>query len=492
MKRLSFLIFIIGLFFTQALYASERKEEGVGLTIYSTPTKGSYYTQTQPGFAIIKEWRRLFLKKGINTTSFQDVAKLIDPSTVSFKSLTDPEGTKVIEQNYEYDLVGRQKLLEKYIDQEIFLEHEYEETQEVVRRKGKLLSTTGGTVVEMDGEIHLDPKGRIILPSLKEGLITKPTLVWLIQAKRSGEHLAKVTYETKGIGWNADYIAVVKESDQALDLSGWVTIDNKSGATYQDAELKLVAGDIHRVAPPGRVHEPMRYLTKAMAEKEEVGFVEKPFFEYHLYTLRQKTTLKDNSMKQLSLFDPASGVPVQKILLYYGHIGPYYFYSSPAMDRELGTRCNKKVDIYLTFKNAKSSNLGIPLPAGRVRVYKEDPDDASLEFIGEDWIDHTPKDEEVKLKLGCAFDVVGERKQTDFKVEYHHHWMEESFEINLRNHKDEAVEVIVKENLFRWVNWEIKKSSHPYEKIDSRTIHFKVRVAKDEEKKITYTVRYTW
>jgi len=485
MKR--FLIVALALFLLGSLsWAEERNKEGVGLTIYSAPGQGG-----SGGYAIVKEWRRLNLKRGRNIFKFQDVANLIDPTTVSFKSLTDPENTLVLEQNFEYDLVSTEKLLAKYIDKKIILEKEDDRGMATGRKEATLLSAQGGNVVEMDGQIHLNPAGRIILPELPEGLITRPTLVWLLEADKEGSHLTKVTYETKGLGWHSDYIVIAKEGDRALDLSGWVTIDNKSGATYKDAQLKLVAGDVHRAPEPDRVYE-RRYKALAAVESEGSGFAEKSFFEYHLYTLGRPSTLSDNSIKQLELFRPVLDVPAKKIFLYYGNPGRYYFFSSPQTDRNLGTQSNKKVDIYLSFKNDEYSGLAIPLPAGRVRVYKEDPDDGSLEFIGEDAIDHTPKDEEVLLKLGSAFDIVGERKQTDFKVDNDRDWMEESFEIALRNHKQEDVEVTVKENLFRWVNWEITENSHPYEKIDSRTIHFKVKAPKDEEVKITYTVKYTW
>jgi hypothetical protein len=481
--------------------ARERREEGVGLTIYSAPITqgiqpyiqryvGGRYIQVPRGFAIVKEWREIPFEYGENRVSFQDVAKLIDPATVHFKSLTDPDGTSVIEQNYEYDLVNTQKLLEKYIDKEIILEVEKEDGK-IERKRAVLLSIEGGRVVRMDGKIHINPPGRVILPELPEGLITRPTLVWLVHARRSGTHLTKVTYETKGIMWSADYTAVIDQDERRVDLSAWVTIDNRSGATYKDAEIKLIAGDVHRVVEEARILPLARYAMDAVKEPER-GFVEKPFFEYHLYTLKRPSTIKDNSQKQIELFHPVESVPCEKILLYYGNPGRYRFSPSPLTDRSLGISTNKKVDIYLTFKNDKGSGLGIPLPAGKVRVYKEDPDDGSLEFIGEDKIDHTPKDEEVMLKLGCAFDVVGERKQVDFSCNYDDDWMRERFEITLRNHKDEDVEIIVKENLFRWIEWEIIESSHPYEKVDARTIHFKVRVPKESERKVTYTVEYTW
>ena len=482
----------------------KRATEGKGLTIYTPPQQPGrpvqYYTQqwiggrrvqVPQGYAVVKDWRKIDLKRGGNVIRFQDVAKLIDASTVHFKSLTDPEGTFVVEQNYEYDLVSREKLLEKYIDREITLPPPPDEDWPA--RKGTLLSTQGGMVVEIDGKIHINPPqtGGIVLPALPGGLITRPTLVWLLDAERGGEHLAKVTYQTGGILWMADYTAVTKKNDTAIDLSGWVTIDNQSGATYEDAQIKLVAGDVHRAAEPGQVVEAVRARSMAKGAPE-AGFEEKAFFEYHLYTLGRPSTVKDNSQKQIELFPPVENVPAKKIFLYFGATRAPWWGGSPHTDRNLGTESNKKVDIYMAFDNSDKSGLGIPLPAGRVRVYKEDEADGSLEFIGEDRIDHTPKDERVLLKLGSAFDIVGERTQTDFRVDTRAHWLDESFEIKLRNHKEEDVEIIVKEVLFRWVNWEIRQKSHNFEKIDSRTIHFPVRVPKDGEVTVTYTVHYTW
>jgi hypothetical protein len=229
----------------------------------------------------------------------------------------------------------------------------------------------------------------------------------------------------------------------------------------------------------------------AMLEKS--GFEEKAFFEYHLYTLGRPTTLPDNSTKQIELFPTARGVPCEKVLVYYGLSAGYRgFFSSPRMDRNFGTQSNKKVDIYLRFKNEKKAGMGMALPSGRIRVSKLDPADDTLEFIGEDVIDHTPKDEEVLIKMGSAFDVVGERKQINFKVDTTRKWIEEEIEIKVRNHKEEAVTVIVKENLYRWMNWRISEETHEYEKIDARTVHFPIEVEPDGEQVIRYTVRYTW
>lgn len=487
MKRFIWVLVFLFSFIPDGL-ATE--EEGVSITIYSVPTTRDIrpYIQVPRGFAIVKECRRIFLRDGITRVSFQDVAKLIDPTTVHFKSLTDPQGTYVLEQNYEYDLVSPEKLLERYIHKEIFLDVEVDKGK-VERKSAILLSTKGGMVVKMDSKIHINPPGRVVLPELPEGLITRPTLVWLVNARISGEHLTKVTYETKGIMWNADYTAVIDKDERMLDLSGWVTIDNKSGATYKDADIKLIAGDIHRVEEENaRVY----MLRKERIPEVERGVIERPFFEYHLYALRRPSTIKDNSQKQLELFTPIMNVPCKKILLYYGNPGNWRSLPSPYTERDLRIPTQKKVDIYLTFKNDEGSRLGIPLPAGKVRVYKKDPEDGSIEFVGEDVIEHTPRDEEVMLRLGSTFDVVGERRQVDFRCNYDDNWMRERVEITIRNHKDEDVEVIVKENLFRWRNWEIIESTHPYEKIDARTIHFTLRVPSHKERKITYTVEYTW
>jgi hypothetical protein len=276
-------------------------------------------------------------------------------------------------------------------------------------------------------------------------------------------------------------------------VGAWVSILNQSGASYPDAKLKLIAGDVHRAEPQLQPMAPRaEAMMKAVAADEVAGFDEKAFFEFHLYTLGRRTTLPDNSTKQIELFDVAHRVPAHKTLVYYGQGPIAYWYADPMVDRNFGNQSNHKVDVYLEFKNEEKVGLGIPLPAGRIRVSQADNADGTLEFIGEDVIDHTPKDEKVLVKLGSAFDVVGERRQVDFSVNTTAKWMEEEIEVKLRNHKKEAVEVIVKENLYRWTNWQIKTSSHPYEKQDARTIHFPIKVDKDGEAVVRYRVRYSW
>ncbi|MBI4206703.1 MAG: DUF4139 domain-containing protein [Betaproteobacteria bacterium] len=478
---------------------------GTALTIYSTLRPGAVPPelyrdggrgQSVPGYAVVRNQRELALKSGRNTVRFTDVAALIDPTTVSFESLTDAKGTSVVEQNFQFDLVNTQRLLQKYVDRAITVDQVRGNGVESFR--GTLLSVSGGlTLKREDGSIQILPHNAgIKLPELPGGLITRPTLVWDIAAARAGTHKTRVSYQTGGITWWADYNVTHEEGANAnacrLDVGAWVSIVNQSGASYPDAKLKLVAGDVQRVAPPGQVHSaPM--AARAMAREDRAaGFEEKAFFEYHLYTLGRATTLPDNSTKQIELFPAARGVPCEKTLVYYGLTPAYGFGPSPITDRNYGTQTNKKVDVYLTFKNATENNMGMPLPSGRIRVNKMDSADAALEFIGEDKIDHTPKNEKVLIKMGSAFDVVGERRQVNFSVDTSRRTMSEEIEVKLRNHKREAVTVIVKENLYRWVNWQITSKTHDFRKQDARTIHFPLKVGADGEGVLRYTVQYNW
>lgn len=501
MKKLMAVMCVMVMSCTMAIsQEKERSDEGVGLTIYSKPAKSQqqqyYYGYQNPqeqGYAVVKEWRKLKLDSGRNVIRFEDIAAMIDATTVNFKSLTDPKNTLVVEQNYEYDLVNADKIMSKYIDKEIVLEDK--DGREI---KGTLLSFDGSRIVlnmpKSDQPIQIINRGENIrnirCTTLPGGLITKPTLMWLIDAKKAGEHLAKVTYQTNGMGWNADYTLVTNKDDTTVDLSGWVTIKNNSGAMYKNSELKLVAGDVHRVTPEVQQYAGgMAKAARADELQESRGFAEKAFFEYHLYTLGRKTTLPNNSIKQLELIDPAEKVPAKKIFVYDGAKG-FSYYGYLNQDQNFGAGTNKKVDTYMEFENKKEVGLGIPLPAGKIRVYKKDEDDGSLEFIGEDEIDHTPKDEKIRITLGEAFDIVGERKQTGFKTRPY--WIKESFEIKVKNHKDTDVDVLVKERMYRWTNWEITESSHEYKKLDAFTVHFPIKVKASSEEIITYNVEYTW
>ena len=472
------------------------------VTVYSSARPGTLNPQafrsggegmTVPGYALVREERPFTLKQGRTVLRVSDVPALIDPTTVAFASITDPKNTRVVEQSFEFDLTSTSKLLSKFLDRDITVEQVRGNGVETVG--GTLVGTQGGLILRQgDGSIRVvESHSGIKLPSLPGGLISKPTLVWDIETATAGKHDARFAYQTGGMTWWADYNVTYNDAGGChLDVGAWVTLVNQSGASYADAKLKLIAGDVQRAQPPQRY--PAAPAAQALrAEMKADGFAEKAFFEYHLYTLGRKTSLPDNSTKQIELFPLAPNVGCEKNLVYYGQAGTYLPYGSLTTDRNFGQMSNRKVDVYLRFKNAKANGLGVPLPAGKIRVSKLDPADRSLEFIGEDLIDHTARDETVQIKLGSAFDVVGERKQMDFRIDTTAKWMEEDIEVRVRNQKpDEAASVIVKENLYRWTQWAVTKKTHDFTKEDARTIHFPVRLAPKAEAVVRYTVRYTW
>jgi len=312
-------------------------------------------------------------------------------------------------------------------------------------------------------------------PELPEGLITTPTLQWLLQVAKGGTHRAEVSYLANGINWHADYTAVLEADEKAMDLTGWITVDNRTGATYKNAKLKLLAGDVHRVEERRPTRQMMEKMTLDMAGAVRPAVEEKEFFEYHLYTVTRPATVKDRQTKQIE-FTKAPRVPVRKWFVLESE-NPW----NPQPKEKL------KVDVKLIFTNEEKAGLGIALPKGKVRVFKRDAADGSLEFVGEDRIDHTPKDEKLKLQLGKAFDIVGERRQTDF--EDSNWYYRESYHINVRNHKKEPVKVSVLERFYRWNEWKLT-TAQPYKKIDSRTVEFVLDVPSDATGEIDYTVRY--
>ncbi len=486
--------------------AGQGDSAGNALTIYSTAQRGAISPelyrnggrgQAVPGYAVVRHERDIALNRGRNSVRFTDVAAFIDPTTVMFESLTDSAGTSVVEQNFQFDLVNQEKLLQKYIDQTVKVDKV--RGQSVETFSGTLLSTSGGMILKRDdGAVQLLPHNAgVTLPSLPGGLITRPTLVWDLSAQKGGSHRTRVSYQTTGITWWTDYNLTYSEGSNAnackLDIGAWVSIVNQSGASYPEAKLKLIAGDVQRAQAVGRMDAPRSVAKLAAREEKDAGFAEKAFFEYHLYTLGRPTTLPDNSTKQIELFPAARSVPCEKTLVYYGLAPGYYGYSAnPLTDRNYGVQSNRKVDVYLGFKNSQDHNMGMPLPSGRIRVSKLDNADKTLEFIGEDTIDHTPKNEKVLIRLGSAFDVVGERRQVDFRIDTLRKTMGEDIEIKLRNQKKEPVTVIVKENLYRWVNWQITSKSHDFDKQDARTVHFPVKIAAGGEVTLRYSVQYTW
>lgn len=456
-----------------AVPAAQAEERAMHLTVYNQE------------IALVRDVRSFALKPGVNEVRFGDVAARIDPTSVHVRSGTDPAGTGVLEQNYEYDVVGSAKLLQKYVDQEIELV-----TGDGTQHRGTLLSGADDIVLQDDSggvtAVRREQVREFSFPALPEGLITRPTLVWLLDVQKSGNQRVEVTYMTGGIDWHADYVVQLNEDDTALDLDGWVTLDNQSGATYREARLKLVAGDVNVVRD--QVARGEFVEKEAAAPAAEPAVVEREFFEYHLYDIQRPVTVRDNQTKQIE-FTRATGVPAEKFFVYDGapHLG---FYGYAVSDPGYGTVSNPDVNIYLQIPNEEDAGLGIPLPAGRLRVYKADLD-GSLQFVGEDQIDHTPRDENVRLRLGNAFDIVGERRQTDFR-KIGRDVVEESYEITVRNHKDERVEVRVVEHLFRWSEWEIVNESAGHTKLDQATVEWRLPVPADGEATVTYTVRYSF
>jgi hypothetical protein len=447
--------------------ATGEHQQAVAVTIYNG------------NLGLVKDIRKIQLPPGTHDLQFMDVAAQINPTTVHLKSLTDPKGLRILEQNYEYDLLNPQKLLEKYVGKTIKLWEKNYYTGEERQVDALLLSVNGGPIYQIDGTIHLGHPGRAILPSIPDNLIARPTLVWRLENALSRAQVIEATYLTGGITWRADYILTLNGDDNRGDLNGWVTIDNRSGAAYKDATLKLVAGDLNLARGEREMAEAMGKMA-ARADAPKPAFQEEGFFEYHLYSLEGKTTIKENQSKQISLLS-ASDIPIRKELIYYG-AQQYYRnrYGEPIS--------HQKVGVYLEVANKKENHLGIPLPKGVVRVYKADRS-GSAQFIGEDRIDHTPKDEKVKIKMGEAFDVVGERIQKDWR-KIASSVYEVEWEISLRNHKEEDVEVRVVEPIPG--DWQVLHATHRYEKVEAHTLAFPVKIPKESGVKITYRVRLTF
>ena len=421
---------------------------------------------------LVKDVREVRFPIGLTEAQFMDVAAQIDPTSVHLKSLSDPAGLRILEQNYEYDLLSSDKLLEKYVGRMVRL---YQ--SDGTFHEAKLLSTAG-PVFEINGQIHLGYSGRMVLPSLPENLVAKPTLVWLLRNQTAPAQKVEASYLTGGITWKADYVMVVNDGDTKSDLTGWVTIDNKSGATYANAALKLVAGDVNRARDGRREGRLMELAAKAASAREASrDFAEEGFFEYHLYTLDGRTTIKNQQTKQLALLN-AADVPVTKHLVFYG--AQDYYRTQYGMPMS-----NQKVSVILELQNGKEQRLGVPLPKGKVRVYKADRS-GSQQFIGEDWIDHTPKDERVKIKLGNAFDIVGERTQKEWRKLGAGLW-EVEWEISLRNHKKQDQTVTVIEPVPG--DWQVLHSTHAWEKPEAHTLRFSIPVPKEGAAKLVYRVR---
>jgi len=455
---------------------AEAAGQGVALTIYNQ------------GSALVRDRRQFALTTGLNEIAFDDVAASMDPTSVLFKALDHPLQVGILEQNFQYDLVGATALLQKYLGQTITVV-----TQDGQTTRGKLLSGRDSLILQdSSGQVNVISSSAIqgfSFPDLPEGLISKPTLAWQLNSDRSGQEAFELTYLTGGVSWQSDYVVLLNPDETSIDLDGWVTLNNTSGATFKDALLKLVAGDLQRLQNQGlSAPEAALQAERAAADK---AIDERSFFEYHLYEVPRPVTVKNNETKQVQ-FVSAQGVPAEKFFVYDGtqcRSNPWYcrYAGYPQTDPSYGVSSNPKVMVMVEFD---TEDVDADLPKGRVRLYKEDVDGAAL-LIGEDAIDHTPKGEHLRLYVGDAFDIVGERVQTDFTRPTEKS-LEESYKITLRNHKDEAVEVRVVEHLFRWSDWRILRSSDDYSKLDSSNIEFRVQIPANGERSVTYTVRYFW
>jgi hypothetical protein len=487
MRKFTFVLLWIAVFLLGTLFATANAQDATpDPSQTDTETPAVAVTIYNQGTALVQDRRTFTLQAGENVIDFTDVAALIDPTSVSFNSLTDPLGTFVLEQNYIFDLVGSSALLERYLDETIQLT-----LDDGTQISGQLLSGRNGEIILRDanGSVMVVSAAQVRdmrFPALPDGLITRPTLRWLIDSTSGGDQLVELTYLTGGVNWTADYIILLGEGSTSLDLNGWVTFTNTSGTTFTDAQIKLIAGDVNRVQEQQMVMS-MADMGGEAADERAAQTEQRNFNEYQLYEIVRRVTLNDNETKQVE-FVTGADVPANTFFVYDS--SPYY-YGYVVSDQYYGQTGVTDVQNWLEFSTAEDGGLGADMPAGRVRVYQEDVDGSAL-LIGENRIDHTPEGETVQMYLGNAFDLVGGRTQTDFRL-IGDRVLEETYEIRLRNRKDDqAVEIRVPERLFRWTNWEILSSSHEYTQLDSNTIEYRVTVQPGEEVVITYTVRYDW
>ncbi len=475
-------------------------------------------------FAVVRQQLNLSLKQGSNTVSVTDITAHLEPDSVILRDPAGKRAIQILEQNYRADPVSQGLLLSLYEGKEIdflvrgaerkddhivrgrivrsgYVPHQSSMQrygqQYAMRQSAMAYGEAGQPIIEVDGKLRFSMPGEPLFPSLADDTILKPTLQWLLETDRPGKLDAELSYVTGGMSWKADYSMLAQGSSNRIDVVGWVTLDNQSGRTFEDAKIKLMAGDVSKIRQePGAAYEMAAVSGFAMDSRMPAAVTEKAFEDYHLYTLNRKTTLHDRETKQVE-FLRANGVKAEGIYVYDGVKIDWNRYrgwnpDSLRSDRNYGTDCNPKVWIMKEFVNSQENHLGIPLPRGIVRFYRRD-DDGQLEFTGENVIDHTPKDETVRIYTGNAFDLVGERKRTYYQIDMGAGWLDESFEIKVRNRKDkDAVEIRVVEHLYRWFGWEIVQKSDDFTKTESQTVEFRVKLEPGQEKTITYKVHYTW
>jgi hypothetical protein len=458
-------------FAQSAQTSTEQDQKELAVTVYNS------------NVALVRDVRRVKLPAGTIDLRFMDIAAAVNPATVHIVSLTAPKELTVLEQNYEYDLLSPQKLLQKYVGKELTLVRMVSENNSTkeVPVKATLLAYNEGPVWKVGDQIITGMGAdRYVFPDLPENLYSKPTLVWMLDNRHTGEQTVESSYLTNQVNWNSDYVLTVAADQKVADLNGWVTIVNNSGTAFRNAMLQLVAGELHRVYAQRDMALEGRAM-KAMAAPAAAQFAEEGLSEYHLYTLERRTTLQNNETKQISLL-ASTGVNIEKVFEVNGQ--QFYYHNA----QRPGQPLKDPVNVRIKFKNSQANSLGIPLPAGTVRVYQGDSK-GRVQFIGEDRIDHTPKDETLDLLIGNAFDIVAERKQTDFKS-WGPHTYEMAFEVALRNHKTEPITVLVNEPIGG--DWTMIDSTFKWEKTAAFAARFTVPVAANGESILKYRVRVRW
>jgi hypothetical protein len=467
-----------------------------GFTVLAAEPALTIYNQN---FAVVRDTVPLDLKAGINEVRFAGATARVEPDSVILRDPAGKHALQILEQNYRNDPVSQDLLLSLNEGKTIDFQNERMKDNTMVREliSGKIIRSgyvPGGRneqpIIEVNGKLQFSLPGQPLFPTLGDDTVLKPAFNWLLKSDKPGRFDAEVGYVTGGFSWEADYNLVAPEKGDIVDVIGWITMKNESGTAFRDAKIKLMAGDVQKLQPMQRREVLGRAMKAGAFGVEEAVVSEKAFDEFHLYTLARPTTLRDRETKQVE-FVHAEHVKAPVIYVYDGAAG-LRFWGGLTYDRGYGPgEGNKKVRVMREFVNAETNHLGIALPAGKLRFYRSN-DDKQLEFTGEDRIDHTPRNETVRVTTGNAFDLVGERKQTNFRVDTGDKWMDESFEIKLRNRKKESVSIRVVEHLYRWNNWEIRTKSDKFTKKDAQTIEFNVPVKPDEEKVLTYTVHYSW
>jgi hypothetical protein len=498
----------------------------IALTTLSTVARAAQPALTiyNQNFAVVRDHVALDLKPGENEVRFADTTAHLEPDSVI---LRDPQGKvnlQVLEQNYRNDPVSQDLLLSLFEGKTIdflvtepnkpntivqgkivrsgYMPHDYQVTKRygeryMMSQRSSAYGPNGVSqpVIEVDGRLRFSLPGQPLFPPLPDDAVLKPALEWRLQSDRAAKLEAELAYVTDGMTWEADYNLVAAEQSDLLDIVGWVTIDNQSGKTFENARIKLMAGDVSKVQRGDVSFLGNEELAVKAAATTLPPVSEKAFEDYHLYSLQRATTLRDRETKQVE-FVRARGVKSERVYVYDGlkidaNRWRGYGMENVRSNQDFGTEMNTKVAVMREFKNSTANHLGLPLPKGLVRFYKQDADQ-QIEFTGENLIDHTPQDEILRVYTGNAFDLVGERRRTNFKVDSNNHWSDESFEIKLRNHKKEAVEIRVVEHLFRWYTWEITEKSEPFLKTNAQMMEFRVQLKPDEEKTLHYTAHYSW